>query len=156
VPTKNRNGKMDRREFSTALLGAIVFSRSLIFGADESRVHPSMLLCAEDPFSGLGLLKARYASGRRPSEDIPGWALSWQLTKGEEFAERAIAGLRAMPALPKDSASRWWMQFVGVSLAFDWLYEHPAFDAKLKDQIAGGLVDAAGTLLARPDLSQPE
>ena len=147
---------MNRREFSVAMMGAVAFSRGLMGEGGALRGHPSLLLCADDPFSGLGLLRVRYASGKRPSEDIPGWALSWQLTKKDEFAERAVAGLRALPAFSAGTASRSWMQFVGVSLAFDWVYEHRSFDAKVKDQIAGGLLDAAATLLARPDLSQPE
>ena len=148
--------KMNRREFSAALLGAAAFPVGLVAEPTESAARPSLLLLQDDPFSGFGLLKARYATGRRPSADIPGWSLSWQLTKKDEFAERAIAGMRAVPGLPKSSPSRSWTQFVSLSLAFDWLYEHPAFDPALKDSLANGLLDGASTLLAGPDLTIPE
>jgi hypothetical protein len=48
------------------------------------------------------------------------------------------------------------MQFTGQSLAFDWLYDHPSFDAALKDRLANGLLDSASKLLAAPDLAIPE
>ena len=148
--------KMNRREFSSALLGAAAFPVGLLKQPLESGIHPSLLLLQDDLFSGLGVLKAPYDRGRRPSADIAGWALSWQITKNHEFAERAIAGIRALPGLPQNSFSRSWMQFVGLSLAFDWLYEHLAFDRALKDSVASGLVESASTLLAGPDLSVPE
>ena len=139
------------------MIGAFAFTRGLLADDLPARRHPSLLLCPnEDPFSGLHLLKARYEGGKQPSEDVAGWALSWHLTKKDEFAERAVSGLRALPALSAGAASRSWMQFVGESLAFDWVYEHRSFDSKLKDQITGGLLEAATALLARPDLSQPE
>src|SRR5260221_9738970 len=148
---------MNRREFSVALLGAAGFPGRLVAKPSETVARPSLLLLQNDPFSGLGLLKARYDSGRRPSDDTPGWSLSWQLTKKDEFAERAIAGIRAaLPTLPKGSPSRSWAQFVSFSLAFDWLYEHPSFDAVLKDSLANALVDGAATLLSGADLGIPE
>jgi hypothetical protein len=147
---------MNRREFATALLGAAAFPGTLLAAGSECLVRPSLLLLPEDPFSGVSLLKVRYGAGRQPSGDIPGWALSWQLTKKDEFAERAIAALRASPELPKGKASRYWMQFAGVSLAFDWLYDHPGFDASLKDRLANGLLDSAAALLTGPDLAIPE
>ena len=147
---------LNRREFSAALLGAAAFPGKLLGEFDQSPRRPSLLLLRDDPFSGLALLKARLDAGHQPSADIPGWALSWQLTGKNEFAERAIAALRALPAAPKGSASRFWMQVVGLSLAFDWLYEHPAFDASLKDTLANRLVDSAAAVLALPDLSIPE
>jgi hypothetical protein len=148
-----RSVKMNLREFSSALLGATAFPVGLLKQSSESGIHPSLLLLQDDPFSGLDILKARYDTGRRPSADFPGWSLCWQLTKKDEFAERAIAAIRAVPGLPKGSPSHSWMQFVSLSLAFDWLYEHPAFDATLKDSLANGLLDGASTLLAGPDLS---
>jgi len=113
-------------------------------------------LLGNDPFSGLKVLKGRLDAGQRPSEDIPGWALTWQLTRKNEFGARAIAALRALPPAPKGSASRYWMQAAGLSLAFDWLYDHPAFDATLKNNIANRLADGAAAVLALPDLSIPE
>jgi hypothetical protein len=148
--------KMNRREFSSALLGAAAFPGGLVARPTESAAHPSLLLVREDPFSGLGILKARYAAGRRPSGDIPGWSLSWQLTRKDEFAEQAIAGIRALSGLAKNSPSRSWPQFVSLSLAFDWLYEHPAFHPTLSNGLANELLDGASALLTGPDLSIPE
>jgi hypothetical protein len=148
--------KLNRREFSAALLGAGAFPGKLLDEFDQPPTRPSLLLLRDDPFSGLKVLKTRLDAGLRPSEDIPGWALSWQLTRRYEFAERAIAAIRALPPAPKGSASRYWMQTVSLSLAFDWLYEHPAFDAALKDSIANRLVDSAAAVLAVADLSIPE
>jgi Heparinase II/III-like protein len=148
--------KLNRREFSAALLGAAAFPGKLLDEFDQPPTRPSLLLLRDDPFSGLKVLKARLDDGLRPSEDIPGWALSWQLTRRLEFAERAIAAIRALPAAPKGSASRYWMQTVSLSLAFDWLYDHPSFDTALKDSIANRLVDSATTVLSVPDLSIPE
>ena len=48
------------------------------------------------------------------------------------------------------------MKHVATALAFDWLYEHPAFDANLKDRIAGELLGTAENLLKGPDLKIPE
>ena len=104
-----RSVKMNRREFSSALLSAAAFPVGLLKQSSESGIHPSLLLLQDDPFSGLGVLKARYDRGRRPSADIAGWALSWQITKKHEFAERAIAGIRALPGLRQNSLSRSWM-----------------------------------------------
>jgi hypothetical protein len=148
--------RMNRREFSSALLGAAAFPGSLVSESTEAALRPSLLLVQNDPFSGLGRLAARYAAGRRPSDDIPGWSLAWQLSKNNDFAERAIAGIRAMPGLAKNSLSRSWMQFVSLSLAFDWLYDHPAFPPALRDSLANELLDGASTLLKGPDLSIPE
>src|SRR5882757_8741632 len=150
------NRTVTRREFSAALLGTIAFSRSLIAGTAETIRRPSMLLLQTDPFSGLDLLRARYAAGKRPSEDVPGWALSWQITGKNEFAEKAIAGLQKVLAESKGKASRVWMNHVGMALAFDWLYEHKSFNAKLKEEIAETLLDNTLKLFALPDLAIPE
>jgi hypothetical protein len=114
-----------------------------------------MLLLPVDPFSGLEILRARYNAGRQPSEDVPGWALSWQLTRKDEFAQHAVAELKKMLPL-REGTSRSYTKFVGVALAFDWLYEHPAFESALKDQIADELLSATETLLKGPDLRTPE
>lgn len=147
--------EMTRREFSAALVGALAFSGNLLFATDEIRARPSLLLLPIDPFSGLDVLRARFKSGLRPSDDLAGWALTWQLTKEDAFALRAIDALRG--ALPiKEGSSRSWMKYVALALAFDWLYEHPAFEKSLKDKIAGELLDGAESLLEGPDLRIPE
>lgn len=154
--TEKRSHLLTRRTFSGTLLGAIAFARSVLANAASPVSRPSLLLLENDAFSGLGLLQNRYALGKRPSEDVPGWALSWQLTRKDEFAERAIAGLRNSLGTAAGRASRIWMNYVGMSLAFDWLYEHPAFDTKLKEQIAETLLDNTVKLFALPDLAIPE
>lgn len=110
---------MNRREFSAALLSATVFPRELLAALAEPARRPSLLLLPQDAFSGLTLLRARYEAGHRPSDDLPGWALSWQLTQEDEFAQRALTALRASSELPQGKATRYWMQFAGQSLAFD-------------------------------------
>jgi Heparinase II/III-like protein len=147
---------MNRREFSAALLSATVFPRELLAALAEPARRPSLLLLPQDAFSGLTLLRARYEAGHRPSDDLPGWALSWQLTQKDEFAQRALTALRASSELPQGKATRYWMQFAGQSLAFDWLYPHPGFDAGLKDRLANGFLDSASKMLAAPDLAIPE
>jgi len=62
--------------------------------ADETALRrPRMLVAEADAFSGLPALRARYAAGARPSDDMPGQALSWLLTGDEAFAKRALAAL---------------------------------------------------------------
>ena len=109
--------KVNRREFSAALLGLAAFPGKLLDDFDQSPRRPSILLLPDEPFSGIGVLKGRLDAGQRPSEDMPGWALSWQLTRKNEFAERAISAMRVLPSAPKDSASRSWMHVVALSLA---------------------------------------
>lgn len=102
------------------------------------------------------MLKCRYEVGRRPSDDLAGWALSWQLTKNDEYAQRALTALRDSAEPPQGKATRYWMQYAAQSLAFDWLYQHPGFEAALKDRLANNLLDSAAKLLAAPDLAIPE
>jgi hypothetical protein len=147
--------KVNRREFSTALLVAAVFPRDFLSTLAEPAPRPSLLLLAQDPFSGLTLLRARYEAGHRPSDDLPGWALSWQLTQKDEFAQRALAALHKSAELPRGKGTRYWTQFAAQSLAFDWLYNHPGFDTVLKDRLANALLDSASSLLAAPDLANP-
>ena len=116
--------------------------------------RPRLLIAAQDPFSGLPILRARYAAGIRPPDDLAGWALSYVLTGDDAFARRALDALRA-GSLPKGNPSRIWRTWVQWSLAFDWLYGHPAFDAALKDRIAGELVEGAARDLALPSLKDP-
>jgi hypothetical protein len=71
--------KVNRREFSVALLGAAAFPGKLLDDFEQSSRRPSLLLLPDDPFSGIGILKARLDAGQRPAEDIPGWALSFHV-----------------------------------------------------------------------------
>ncbi len=134
-------------------MGALIAS-SLARASSPGR-RPRLLIAEEDPFSNLALLKARYAAGLRPSDDMAGLALSWQLTGDRTFAERALAGMRATHPPTGGRPSRTWRDYVEWSLAFDWLYPYPGFDPALKDRIAGELVSAAATMLATPDMANP-
>jgi len=78
-----------------------------------------MLIAGSDPFTGLSLLKTRYTAGKRPSEDMEGWALSWLLTRNESFAERAVAEMRSKHIAAKGKPSRSWVDYARWSLAFD-------------------------------------
>jgi len=116
--------------------------------------RPRVLIAATDPFSGLPALRARWAAGARPSEDLPGLALSWLLSGDESFARRALDELRAdRPA--REKGSNLYMRFLRRALAFDWLYGYPAFDAELKDAVAKDLVDGAERMLELPSLKDP-
>jgi heparin/heparan-sulfate lyase len=140
---------MKRRDFVAGLLGS-----TLARGAPANR-RPRLLITEQDALTGLSLLKSRYAAGARPSNDLPGWALSWLLTQQDSFAERALAEMRASHPPVGGRASRTWIDYVRWSLAFDWLYVFAGFDSALKDRIAGELADAAVGMLASPDLSNP-
>jgi hypothetical protein len=116
--------------------------------------HPRMLLAERDPFSGLPTLRARWAAGERPAQDLPGLALSWLLSGDESFARRALDALRAdRPASGKGSNR--YVRYVDRSLAFDWLYDYRGFDTALKDAVAGDLVAGAEQMLALQSLRDP-
>jgi hypothetical protein len=51
-PKSGSRVKVNRREFSTALLGAAVFPRDFLSTLAEPAPRPSLLLLAQDPFSG--------------------------------------------------------------------------------------------------------
>jgi hypothetical protein len=116
--------------------------------------RPRLLVSERDPFSGLDALRARYAKGARPPDDMPGWALTYVLTGDESFARRALATLP--DTRPEGlKGSNLYMQYLWRSLTFDWLYGYPGFDAALKDRVAGELVDGAARMLALPSLADP-
>jgi hypothetical protein len=116
--------------------------------------HPRLFLSARDPFSGLPALKARWAAGERPSEDLPGLALSWLLSGDEPYARRALEELRAdRPSRLKGSSA--YVRYLDRSMAFDWLYDYPGFDAALKDRVAADLLDGAERMLALASLADP-
>ena len=56
----------------------------------QKLARPRLLIGENDPFTGLAILRARYATGMRPADDIAGWALTYLLTKDESFATRAL------------------------------------------------------------------
>ncbi|MBS1851581.1 MAG: heparinase II/III family protein [Acidobacteria bacterium] len=145
---------MKRRDFLAAIAASAVFVRSWSF-AQSTTKRPRLLLAENDPFTGLPLLKLRYAAGRRPSEDISGLALSWQLTRQKDFAERALAEMKGKHITPSGKPSRFWIDYVRWALAFDWLVEYPGFARTEKDRIAQELMDGAAAMLATPDFSDP-
>jgi hypothetical protein len=147
--------KLSRRSFSRLLAAtaAFAFSKSG-FAQAQAGTDPSMMLGARDAFSGLDILRVRFAAGHRPSDDITGNALSWLLSGQKEFGEKCIAALRTS-TLP-EPASRSWPTYAGHALAFDWLYRFPAFDEALKDKVARQLLDGAIKMASTPDLAHPE
>jgi Heparinase II/III-like protein len=120
----------------------------------QTKTGPTMLLGANDPFCGLDVLRMRYAAGRRPSDDLAGNALSWLLTGKDEFAQKSLTEMRSTaPPAPNSHA---WLTYANWALAYDWLYEYPAFDEALKDRVAKQLLDGAIIMAATPDLKHPE
>src|SRR6476659_846963 len=109
-------------------------------------VRPRMLIGERDPLTGFTALRARYAAGARPSDDIAGWALTYLLNNDESFAKRAVQEMDKThpPALV---GSRTYPEYVKWSLAFDWLYNYPGFDDQLKDRIAVELFKAAEQMM---------
>lgn len=145
---------MRRRDFITALALSVLAERWPVRAQATVR-HPRLLIAETDPFTGLSLLKARYAAGRHPSEDMEGWALSWQLTGNKTFAERAVAAMRAKHVTAGGKASRSWVDYARWSLAFDWLLTFPGFDRALKERVASELKEGAAAMIATPDFSDP-
>lgn len=117
--------------------------------------HPRLLIADSDPFTGLPLLKARYAAGRRPSEDMEGWALSWRLTGQASFADRALAEMRARHVASGGRPSRSWLDYTRWALAFDWLLGYSGFDRGLQDRVAGELKDGAAAMFSTADFAEP-
>ena len=116
--------------------------------------RPRLLIAERDPFSGLPILRARWASGARPSDDLPGWALGYAITGDEGAARRALEELRrAHP--PTKGGSSLYLEYLRFALAFDWLYRYPGFDDALKERVARELVDGAERELANPLLADP-
>lgn len=145
---------MRRREFVTGLVATSVAAPMWIRAQSPGR-RPRLLIAEEDPFTGLALLRARYAAGLRPSDDMLGSALSWQLTGKDSFAHRALTEMRDTRLPTGGRASRNWLDYTRRSLAFDWLFGHPDFDRALQDRIAHELVEGAAKVLARPELADP-
>ncbi len=145
---------MRRREFLAGLLASSIAAPALARGQAPGQ-RPRLLIAEEDPFTGLALLRARYAAGLRPSDDMLGWALSWQLTGKNSFAHRALTEMRNTHLPVGGRASRNWVDYTRWSLAFDWLFGHPDFDRTLQDRIAHELADGAEKILATPDLRDP-
>jgi hypothetical protein len=122
--------------------------------AQQQITRPRLLIGRDDPFTGLTILRARYAAGMRPSEDIAGWALTFLITGDEAFARRALDEMRCTHP-PEKVGSRTYMDYIRWSLAYDWLYDYKSFDASLKDRIAGELLTAAERMMQDNSLEDP-
>ena len=122
--------------------------------AQQKFERPRLLIGKDDPFTGLTILRARYAAGMRPSDDMAGWALTYLITGDEAFAKRALNEMRRTHP-PEKVGSRTYMDYVRWALAFDWLYSHKDFDGALKDRIAGELLSAAERMFQDHALADP-
>lgn len=91
----------------------------------------------------------------RPSDDMEGWALSWQLTRDERWAEKALSAMRSNHIVQGTRPSRSWSDYARWSLAFDWLFEYRGFDTALRDRIATELMDGAAAMIATADFADP-
>jgi hypothetical protein len=145
---------MRRRDFIAALASALVAGAWPAHAQTGPR-RPRLLIAESDPFTGIAVLKSRYAAGHRPSEDIDGWALSWMLTGQDSFAERAVAEMRSKHVASGGRPSRSWEHYARWALAFDWLFSFRGFDHELKDRVAHELRDGAANMLATPDFADP-
>jgi hypothetical protein len=116
-------------------------------------IRPRMLIGERDPLTGFTTLRARYATGARPSDDIAGWALTYLLNGDESFARRAVQDMRDTHP-PQPVGSRTYPEYVKWSLAFDWLYNYPGFDDQLKDRVAAELLKAAEQMMADQSLKE--
>jgi hypothetical protein len=145
---------MQRRDFMTGVAASILLA--VTKGKTQvPAAHPRLLISNTDAFTGLALLKTRYASGMRPSEDMEGWALSWLLTRQVSFAEKALAAMRAGHVTKGMKPSRSWLDYARWSLAFDWLSGYPGFEPALQNRIADELMEGASAMLASPDFADP-
>jgi heparin/heparan-sulfate lyase len=145
---------MKRRDFLLSV-GASITCTLLRADARDHVPRPRLLISDTDPFTGLALLKTRYAAGMRPSDDMEGWALSWQLTKDDRWAEKALAAMRANHIAQGTRPSRSWVDYARWSLAFDWIFDYRGFDAALRDRIAAELMEGAAAMIATADFTDP-
>jgi hypothetical protein len=145
--------EISRRQFSRLLAGTAAFAFSGRSFAQQ-KAGPTMLLGTTDAFCGLDILRVRYAAGHRPSTDAAGNALAWLLTAQDSFAQTALNQLRN--SSPPPAGSRGWLPIANLSLSYDWLCDHPAFENTLKDRICDQLLAAASAMAETPDLKHPE
>lgn len=145
---------MKRRDFMASLAATLFITASKI-NSQVPVQRPRLLISETDPFTGLDLLRTRYARGMRPSQDMEGWALSWQLTRQDSFADRAVAEMRAGHIAKDAKPSRSWRDYAGWSLAYDWLQGFPGFDSTLQNRVAHELMEGAAAMLATADFADP-
>jgi hypothetical protein len=145
---------MRRRDFIAAMAASAMATAHLT-GAQTAMRRPRLLIADADPFTGLPILKTRYAAGKRPSEDMNGWALAWRLTGKDDFAERAVSEMRSKHLATGGKPSRSWVDYARWGLAFDWLFDYRGFDSTLKGRVAQELRDGAAAMLSTPDFADP-
>jgi hypothetical protein len=145
---------MKRRDFIAAMAGSAL-AAAWPGNAQYVVRRPRLLIADVDPFTGIPLLKSRYAAGKRPSDDMEGWALSWRLTGQEAFAARAVSEMQSKHLSANGKPSRSWVEYARWALAFDWLFDYRGFDHGLKDRVAGELRDGAAAMLGTPDFADP-
>jgi len=136
-------------------VGATIGMTILRSSANVPASRPRLLIGKNDPFTGLALLKTRHQLGMRPSDDMEGWALSWQLSGDRTFADKALKAMRTNRLAKGVRPSRSWIDYARWSLAFDWLFDYPGFEQTLRDRIATELMDGAATMLASEDFADP-
>lgn len=136
-------------------VGATIGMTILRSSANAPASRPRLLIGKNDPFTGLALLKTRHQLGMRPSDDMEGWALSWQLSGDRTFADKALKAMRTNRLSKGVRPSRSWIDYARWSLAFDWLFDYPEFEQTLRDRIATELMDGAATMLATEDFADP-
>ena len=145
---------MKRRDFLSALGASIALTLLKASGQTASQ-RPRLLITSKDPFTGIPLLKNRHDGGMRPSDDMEGWALSWLLTKDDQFAERALAAMRTNHIGKGGKPSRSWVDYARWSMVFDWLYNFRGFEDNLRARIATELMDGAAAMIGTPDFADP-
>ena len=84
----------------------ILLLGSTMVQAQQQVTRPRLLIGKDDPFTGLTVLRARYAAGMRPSDDIAGWALTYLITGDDSFAHRAIEERALSPEAESDRFAR--------------------------------------------------
>jgi hypothetical protein len=138
---------------SVALL-AVPFTTPVAGSEPTAIRRPRLLVAERDPFSGLPALRARWAAGERPAQDLPGLALSYLLSGDESFARRALDELKADKPSGLKGSNRY-VRYANRALAFDWLYGYAGFDRAFKDAVAADLVTGAEEMLALQSLQDP-
>ena len=136
-------------------MAASALSATYPTSAQTPTRRPRMLIANTDAFTGIPILKSRYAAGKRPSQDMEGWALSWRLTGQDDFAERAVAEMRSKHLATGGKPSRSWVDYARWGLALDWLFDYRGFDSVLKGRVAQELREGAAAMLSTPDFADP-
>jgi hypothetical protein len=70
-------------------------------------------------------------------------AMVWLLTGEEAAVDRVIDRIRKLDRVPPDSAFDVWFGMRELSLAYDWLYDHPKFTEEVKKEIRGKAFELA-------------